>query len=209
MALPNILATGTTKLVPEEAADAPVVFDAVISEGFDTGVTVTDHPIEDGADISDHIRDNPDTLQIDIVVSRTPANIPDLVKVLASPDYDRHETAWYQIYQWIKSHELVKVVTNARTWRGMAIESMSRKRTSAVGEALEATIKLKQIVKVQSHDVAAPTRPAGVQNQQKQNGTTTAKPTSDESIVHFAGKSAVDGLKSFFSSSSVSPTAVP
>ena len=48
----------------------------MLSEEPTISASVTDHPIEIGANVSDHIRPNPDVLRMDVVVSNTPVNLP-------------------------------------------------------------------------------------------------------------------------------------
>ena len=171
---PNILARGQTKIYAELFPAEIVTFDALISDNTDVSVTVTDHPIEDGADVTDHIRDNPDKLKIDILHSQTPANIPDLVLATANPSFFRHEDVWAQLKEWIKAHALVTVATSVTTWHHMAIESLSRQRTAAIGHAVEASITLKEIVKIKSSTALVPSRPIATQKPQAAGGKKTA-----------------------------------
>lgn len=47
-------------------------FDAVTSEGAEHSATVTEHPVESGSDIADHVRDGLDTVTLEVFVSNTP-----------------------------------------------------------------------------------------------------------------------------------------
>lgn len=49
-----------------------VYFDAVISEQAEHTATVTEHPIEQGANVADHVKDGLDGLTLEVMVSNTP-----------------------------------------------------------------------------------------------------------------------------------------
>jgi hypothetical protein len=49
-----------------------VELDASLSETHSMSAEVTNHPVEEGSEISDHIRKQPDSIQISGVVSNTP-----------------------------------------------------------------------------------------------------------------------------------------
>jgi hypothetical protein len=170
-----------TVIQPQDSADGiiSVSLDATISEGTEHNVTVTDHPIEDGASASDHIRDEPDQLTIEGIISRTPVENPYYLLLEKS---QRHEEAWGQLVYWLKSHILVKISTSINTWENMAIQSLSRKRSSDVGEAVQFSLKVKEIVKVVSSEAEAPARSVPTQSKSSDEGTKTAKPVSDQSI---------------------------
>lgn len=53
-----------------------IEFDATISEGHSAGVLITDEAVEEGANISDHVRVNPDLLTLDVSVTNTPIRFP-------------------------------------------------------------------------------------------------------------------------------------
>lgn len=47
-------------------------FDAVTSEAAEHTATVTEHPVEQGANVADHVRDGLDTVTLEVLVSNTP-----------------------------------------------------------------------------------------------------------------------------------------
>jgi hypothetical protein len=53
-----------------------LVFDATIGETFSTPISVTRHPIETGADVTDHAQPQPVSVLVEGVVSETPFEIP-------------------------------------------------------------------------------------------------------------------------------------
>lgn len=180
-------ANGNTAIAPSDATDPSmaVTLDATISEDTQYKVTVTEHPIEDGSVIADHVRDEPDELTIQGVVTRTPASLVDMVEANATASFNRDEDAWAWLYAFLKAHVMMSVYTMPKTWENMVITSLKRTRSAAIGEALEVTITLKQITKVVAIETAPP-RPDGVQTGKSNKGVGTVKGVS-VSILAKAG----------------------
>lgn len=60
---------------------APIVLDATVKESFVTKAEPTQHPVENGADVTDHVIIKPNSLSISGIITETPfAGISDLVK---------------------------------------------------------------------------------------------------------------------------------
>ena len=57
---------------PDSGETEVLEFDAVISLSPEDAVTITDHPVEQGANVSDHARDEPERLSIEGIVSTVP-----------------------------------------------------------------------------------------------------------------------------------------
>lgn len=55
-----------------EFEGAALYFDVVEKEGLRHSATTTDHPVEDGANVSDHVRDMPDEVTLEVFVSNSP-----------------------------------------------------------------------------------------------------------------------------------------
>jgi hypothetical protein len=49
-----------------------LLFDCVTTEQTDHTASVTEHPVEDGANVADHIRDNLDEITLEVMISNTP-----------------------------------------------------------------------------------------------------------------------------------------
>ena len=55
---------------------ASIWIDVSIREQHDLQAEATRHPVEEGADVTDHVRENPDTVQIEGVVTNQPIELP-------------------------------------------------------------------------------------------------------------------------------------
>ena len=59
-----------TRIVRDtDGPDSRVVFDATLHESHDGDVEITDHPVESGANVADHIRAKMTTLSLEVAVS--------------------------------------------------------------------------------------------------------------------------------------------
>jgi len=179
------------KLTPAQTESVPAVttliLDATMSLNTKVAATVTDHPVEDGINITDHVRDEPDRYTIEGVVSRTPIlGTADLVTLNAASlgsISTRDEDAWQALYQMLKSHVFVYVLTPDELIENLVIESLDRNKTADIGEAMKVTIGVKQIAIVYATEAELPTRPAA-QSKTSDKGPVTAEDTGLHSFLH-------------------------
>ena len=185
--------TSTTITVPLASASAAglnqlafltVTFDAVEKVDEDLSCTVTDEPVENGTNVADNIRDNPDKLDLDVLVSRTP--IMNVISLLAESS-SRHEDAWNYLKLMKEAHITVTVTTPTDTYNDMAIESLRRTRNARTGEVMAASIKLKKIVKVVATEAALPERPAAVQKPAGAKGAVTPSAAPQSMLSSLTG----------------------
>lgn len=59
-------------ILPDTDGSLIVTFDLTISEGHEMTSEVTEHPVEVGSNISDHVRPNPQALTLELYVTNTP-----------------------------------------------------------------------------------------------------------------------------------------
>ena len=139
-----------------------VEFDASLSESHTMSATVTEHPVEEGADIADHFRRQPDGITISGIVSDTPlvylaslqAPSPIVDDLTRAPD--RADLAYAEVQRVMNDGDLVDVVTSLRTYENMALTSFSVVRDTANGNVLNATMSLRQVIVAESETVSAP-----------------------------------------------------
>lgn len=71
---------GSTRTQIQRVIDgktSAMVLDAMVKEDYTAEAEPTNHPVEDGADITDHVILRPRTLQIEGIVTETPFNVLD------------------------------------------------------------------------------------------------------------------------------------
>lgn len=142
-----------------------VELDVVITESHVGAVSVTEHPVEQGANISDHAQEKPDMLTMTAIVSNTPisrtkqtriidtglgqfvSNVPaDQVQGVAG----YAEAAYARLRELKSARNLITVVTNLRVYTSMIIENLTVPRDSNTGDALSFSVQLKQVIVVRN-----------------------------------------------------------
>lgn len=154
-------------------------FDASINETFSKTAEVTDHPVESGADVTDHIRRLPEEITLRGWVSNDP------IAILASlrfgpPPRKRAEDAYDDLRRIMDNGQLVKVVTSLRDFENMALTSIAVTREKDSGRILDATIGLREIV-IASTEVTEPPEPQqSNRGKKRQTGKQVAKEIPDQ-----------------------------
>jgi hypothetical protein len=136
-----------------------LALDCTVTETHTATSTVTEHPVESGAKITDHIRPDPVQLSITGIVSDTPIGSRQVQRSIAvggaSVQVTQQEpptsTTGYGRAAWAKLDAIrtaakpVKVVTRDKTYENMALVSLSVPKESKTGGALYFTAQFKQI----------------------------------------------------------------
>lgn len=141
--------------------------DACLDETHQLTNTVTDHPVEEGFNVTDHSRPNPDEVTLRCFISNTPITLDQKARTIKSKsgiqfettsasgaelhaDRGRAHEAFVKLKKMRDEGTLIKVATTLRTYEssattGMAIMSLSISRQSRNYDGLEFTIQLKQV----------------------------------------------------------------
>jgi hypothetical protein len=150
------------------AIDATVTFDAAIVN------EVTTHPVEDGADVADHVRARPVRVTIAGIVSDTPLGI---VASERGGDVLPSQEAYSRLLEMSRAREPVSIETDDRgTFDDMVLESLSAPLDESTGDALHFTASFVQITLVEN---ARATVPVAVPRAKKKVNK-GAKPTEQE-----------------------------
>lgn len=164
-----------------------VEIDSIISELHGLSSTVTDHPVEKGANISDHARPEPDMVHLECLITNHPfsqnqqerpirqgsttitSNQPEEVPDRASVTYE-------QLKVLRDTSALLTVQTTLRQYDSVVLQSLTAPRDSGTFNALRFTASFKTIRVVQNKFTKAPARkntPGGSPKQKL--GAVTAK----------------------------------
>lgn len=141
------------------AADSQIAFDATVSESHTGKLEVTEHPVETGADVSDHARKAPDSLQISGIISDTPIllNIEDRQPSVEGTDPDARARAAYDEFRRLQdTAALLEVTTEMRLFSDMMIESISVSRDASKRHILDIGLGLRQFRRATVQSVPAP-----------------------------------------------------
>jgi len=205
----------------EDGQEQSILFDATVRDSHESSATITEHPVEEGADIADHIRPDLDRVSLQVVVSNTPVVSPsdhsdgltgsqrpvDLLgpngEVLAAANvlvFDgpltRVRSVYEELLDLMRSGTTVNAITSLREYESMGLTRVSPIREAKTGDALIATVDLKQVRVVSSEIVAAPEprEPRGNESSERGRENTEDEGGEGQSLL----AAAADGIAGFF-----------
>ena len=116
-----------------------LIFDLLMNESHNFSNTVTSHPVEDGSEVADHIRNElfNGTLT-GIMTNFSIQRIGLIAGNVALNSFEFLESLWEQ-------RELVDIVTVLKVYNGVAITNISTTRNANTGEALDITVSFQQV----------------------------------------------------------------
>jgi hypothetical protein len=120
-----------------------ISLDATISTGLSWPATVTEHPVEDGSLISDHVRLDSETVTVTGFVTNTPVT---LLGVGADDSLARG--AMDALVELRESKELVQIVTDVHSFADMMLTTLDAPRDATNPNALEFTALFTKVRKV-------------------------------------------------------------
>jgi hypothetical protein len=143
-----------------------ITIDACAEESHQLTNTITDHPVERGTNISDHVRPDPDLVTLQCFVSNTPLSQEQQTRTIREGNLEFESTSvedvpigqdngrGARVFAALEKLRLdgtmVQVVTTLKTYalketEGMVIQSITIPRRPANYDGLEFSITLKQI----------------------------------------------------------------
>ncbi len=119
----------------EKVIIGEIAIDASVREVHDLEGTLTEHPVEKGADVADHYRVLPVPVVIEGVISNTPivAGYPFATAVnagrsVASGDGLRGDNAWGEVKKLFENKEVIDITTSLESYTDMVLISFSVER---------------------------------------------------------------------------------
>lgn len=138
-----------------------IELDCSISESHVGEVEVTEHPVEEGFNVTDHSRPKPDSLTLEGIVSNTPFNRTQrkrAIKLLGTSQFQSNsiedqkqgvagyaEAAYAKLRDLRDTGKIITVVTQIRTYKNMVMTSLTIPRDGKTGDALRFSASFKQI----------------------------------------------------------------
>lgn len=147
--------------------------DCVTSEAWSDEAQPTRLPVEDGADVTDHVVDQPTRLSLGVVHSNHP---PEILGIGVTPMRARffYET----LFRFKATRQLVTIVTPHRVGENLILVSIPPTWDATNGEGFVATLSFEEIVRVSTKIVDVPT-PANASGNQKKNGGSKGMQTTE------------------------------
>ena len=159
-----------------------IEFDASVSETHTGSAEATQFPVEEGADISDHIRRLPEELSINIITTNSPILI--LASVQAKPivGFGNNKTRAENTYEFLKAVKddgtLVNFHTTLRNYKNMYIQTLSCTRDVTTNNIVNINLIIREIIIAITDQVAAPEiKPAGRQGKNDQGKKNKRSPS--------------------------------
>lgn len=114
-----------------------VLVDVCISEQHTLTNTLTDHPVENGSNITDHSRPEPRKVTLECVHSNTPLDGAD--------GTDRARQMWQRFVDLHESPKLIALDTARDFYPSMGVESVSSSIDAKTANVLKFTVGLKEV----------------------------------------------------------------
>ncbi len=158
--LRSVLGFGTkTRIVPQSDYQGMTLLDSTeqleidctIREAASHDAEPTELPVEEGADITDHVRTKPDSLQLEFILSNDPLDNP--IPGFPSLDPFRADDGYRKLLNWQAEKQLLAVVTPHRAFESMVITNISPEWDNRTGMCVRGTISFKEIVRVETQTV--------------------------------------------------------
>lgn len=128
-----------------------LVLDARIDENHQLSNDVTQYPVEEGSNITDHVRNRPFVLTMTGHVTDSPIEYFDLSEDLNNQEGEtRSRSAFDQLITLYNDKSLVDVQTTLNLYQNMVIQDLIIPRNSSIGQELRFTATLIQITKTRT-----------------------------------------------------------
>lgn len=183
-----------------------IVVDAFVNETHSFSSEITEHPIESGGPIVDHVHQMPFCLSIDGIISNTPMSLTGLTAFDSAKRYiegdhnDFATVAFEKIEDLFGKREPITIVTSLKTYHNMVLESLSIERGGGAQECLRFSCTAKQIKLARKNHIKIDPKPKVSSARPKQKkGLQEAKPIGEEkaqaiekerALLFIAGKKA-------------------
>lgn len=134
--------------------EGPLFIDVVTEEQHSLSSQVTDHPVEIGVNIVDHMKPEPRQLMIHGVIAAAP------LKAQAGDESPTRTRDQWEILTRARDKALLAIVTTEiETYDSMVLSDVRAPRTSQDSEWLKVDLTFKQIRKVATETAIEPPRP--------------------------------------------------
>jgi hypothetical protein len=125
--------------------------DAFIRETHSLASEITEHPVENGSTIADHIYNKPVAISIEGIITNTPMTIVGLAafdsfkRFVQDESNDFAQIAFTKIEEIFNKREPISIATSLKTYEHMVLESLSIERGGGNCASLNFSCTAKQI----------------------------------------------------------------
>ena len=133
------------------------VFDATISEQHSDDANITEHPVEKGIDVTDHVQLKPSSLVLTGVITATPIDPESLALDAAGLIESGRVAKLYDVLRALHAAKTpVTVITGIRTYENVLLKSIKVPRKGGGRQDIRPTLEFKQVRFVNSVSVPVP-----------------------------------------------------
>ncbi len=147
--MPDPLSILFTPNPGRRVAIGAITLDATVRESHEFSATITDHPIEDGGFVTDHVYENPRIVSIEGEITNSPVVFLNFLGGIS----DRKIEAYDQLLELYHKRDVLTVVTGLKVYTDMVIANLSFPRNQQTGQRLQFTAEFKEARKVASEIV--------------------------------------------------------
>lgn len=126
-----------------------IILDATIEERHEHTSQVTQHPIESGGFVTDHVYEDPRNVSISAEITESPVIFFSVFDGLS----DRRVEAYDQLLKLYKTRDVVTLVTGLKVYNDMVMKSFSVPRNQRTGRRLQFTAEFTEVRKAESEVV--------------------------------------------------------
>lgn len=181
-----------TSIAKDKTGVGAIVFDATLTEVYRLNSNVTQHPVEDGAQIVDHIQTQPLEIEIVGVISNTPLPFVTvdtaLLRSFITPK--RAEDFYDRLIDLQKRGQLVIVATMVDVWEDMAITSVQLDRDPQSANVVQLRVSFREVIKATALAFAKALAKTSKKNAEKAKlGAQAASKSASKAVVTPTGAS--------------------
>lgn len=139
-----------------------VTLDASIGEDHTREAEITDHPVEEGSDITDNYRADPKSLSIEGQISNVPLGTTypgqstvNSIKNTIKGDDDPVTSAWKELNRFFDEKVVIDIETSLESYANMMLTSLTPRRDATSGDVLRFTATAREVIFVETQVTAA------------------------------------------------------
>jgi hypothetical protein len=165
-----------------------LVVDAFILETHSFSSEITEHPIESGSSIVDHVHNKPVSLSIDGIISNTPMSLVGLTAFDSAARYFSGESNDFATMAFEKIEDIfakrmpITIATSLKTYHKMVLETLSIERGVGAHESLHFTCTAKQIRFAHQEQIKVPEAKVQRAQPKQKKGLQETKPIAKEQV---------------------------
>jgi len=125
-----------------------IEFDVTISESATAVNTATKNPVEDGPDVTDHVRTEPMTFSVSGIVSNTPVRILGGTRSGNLSGDPASQKAWDKLLELHAKREPFTLVQGMKSYKNIVMVQLSKTTDASNSNALAFTAQMQELILV-------------------------------------------------------------